>query len=504
MLHPIIPGFFPDPSVCWGNGQYVLVNSSNQYFPGIPVHVSTDLLEWRHVGNAFAVPPAARAIPSNMGLYAPTIRFHDGYFYVITTDVQSVREGHLLTRAMDPRGPWTTPVRTPGAVGIDPDLFFDDDGTCRLTWKTLSATGQASILSSELNVTTGELIGEVSYVWQGTGDQAEPEAPHLLRHGGYLYCLLAEGGTERAHSVAIARARDLSGPWEACPSNPVLTHRGSDSPVQNTGHADFVEGPDGRWSAVFLGVRPRGFTPKFHVNGRETFLADVTWVDGWPVLTETGPQNPADTSFVDDFRAEELDPRWISHDGVHLRWTRRVPGGLEILPRPDAPKGPTIGVRARDEAWSAEVSVQGAAALQVHMDTQSWAELRVDGGRAEAELSVAGLGVHLGGFPVSDVSRLLVESVPWADSAGFNRGPDQIVFSVEVGDERIEIARFDGRLLSTEVDAGFTGRVIGVRACDGPCLLRRFRYRATRPVPVATPRVLLGEAADGAMPRPAI
>ncbi|MCI1642214.1 MAG: hypothetical protein LKI58_09725 [Actinomyces sp.] len=93
---------------------------------------------------------------------------------------------------------------------------------------------------------------------------------------------------------------------------------------------------------------------------------------------------------------------------------------------------------------------------------------------------------------------------PWADSAGFNRGPDQIVFSVEVGDERIEIARFDGRLLSTEVDAGFTGRVIGVRACDRPCLLRRFRYRATRPAPVATPRVLLGEAADGAMPRSAI
>src|SRR5690606_29267786 len=179
-------------------------------------------------------------------------------------------------------GPWSEPVFVREAIGIDPDLAWDDDGTCYLTWHDLDfVRGGKGIIQAPVDPMTGELLAPAYPVWQGSGMIAA-EGPHLHRVGDWWYLMLAEGGTERGHSVTIARAPHPSGPYEACPHNPILTRRSTGHPVQNTGHADLVERSDGSWAAVYLGVRVQGSTPGFHVLGRETFLAGVEWIDGWP------------------------------------------------------------------------------------------------------------------------------------------------------------------------------------------------------------------------------
>lgn len=336
-VEPVLPGFYPDPSICVADGTYYLVSSSFEYLPGVPVRASTDLVHWEPVGHVHHTREQLdlRGVPSGGGTFAPTIRFHDGVFWAVTTDIGTVGEGQLLSTATDPRGPWSIPVRVPGTAGIDPDLFWDEDGTCHLTWSGF-LDGAHGILSRPIDPRTGEVLGEIRRMWQGTG-LAHPEGPHLYRVDGYFYCLLAEGGTERGHCVTIARATSLDGPWESAPGNPVLTHRSTAHPVQNTGHADLVELADGSWAMVHLGVRPRGRTPQFHVNGRETFVVGIDWVDGWPVVDEGRFAVPrVDTAFVDTFSGD-LDLRWVSPSGVHRDLVSSVPGvGMTILAHADA------------------------------------------------------------------------------------------------------------------------------------------------------------------------
>ena len=162
-------------------------------------------------------------------------------------------------------------------AGIDPDLAWDSDGNC---WVHFSGLG--GIARARIDPRTGDILDVPELTWSGSGLQY-PEAPHLFQRAEAWYLLIAEGGTERGHCVSVARASSPTGPWEGAPANPILSHRSTDSPIQNTGHADLVEAADGSWWMVLLGVRPRGMSPRFHVLGRETFLTPVEWVDGWPI-----------------------------------------------------------------------------------------------------------------------------------------------------------------------------------------------------------------------------
>jgi xylan 1,4-beta-xylosidase len=274
--NPILPGFYPDPSVCRVGEDYYLVTSSFEYFPGVPIFHSRDLIHWRQIGHCLTRPDQLRlaGVPSSGGIFAPTLRYHDGLFYMVTTNVSYGGNFYVFTD--DPGGAWSEPVFVQQG-GIDPSLCFDRGHVY------FTSTGESSLMGiyqSEIDIKSGKKLTETRFLWSGTGGRY-PEGPHLYHIGDYYYLMIAEGGTEYGHMETLARSQSPWGPFEPCPHNPLLTHRNeSQSPIQGTGHADLVEAHDGSWWLVFLGFRPQRW--QYHHLGRETFLAPVTWsAAGW-------------------------------------------------------------------------------------------------------------------------------------------------------------------------------------------------------------------------------
>ncbi len=467
---PVLAGFYPDPSVCRVGDAYYLANSSFEYAPGVPIHRSIDLVSWTPLGHVLERDeqwPAGQSRDS-LGIYAPTLRHHDGRFWMITTDVAGAG-GQLLVSALDASGPWSAPVRVPELHGIDPDIAWDGDGSCLVTFSG-THDGASAIMQAEVDVETGQVLEQPHALWSGTG-LAHPEAPHLYEHEGWWYLLIAEGGTERGHTVAVARSRSPRGPFTGAPHNPVLTHRSTTHPVQNTGHADLVERPDGTWAMVFLGVRPRGATPGFHVNGRETFLTEIEWRGGWPHVTPSADLVPLDPGFADDFSTWPLHPRWIS-PGLRPSEVVEALDDSGLLLRPAlAPSGTwsMLAARCTAQYWRATADVDpldGIAALRVRLDERHWVEVRAGSGALVAVVRVGGIEHELGRAQVADAGpvTLQVRSVP-----SLTGGPDDL----ELTAGGHELGRVDGRYLSTEVTGGFTGRVWGLRAIDAPIAVHR-------------------------------
>lgn len=503
-VQPVVPGFHPDPSVCRVGDDYYLACSSFEYSPGVPLWHSTDLLTWDLVGNVLerADQFTAATAGASQGVYAPTLRHHDGRFWLVTTDV-SGGGGQLLVSTEDPRGPWSSATRIPGLVGIDPDLAWSADGTCYVTYCSTTADAPG-ITQARVDLTSGEVLDGPRRIWQGSG-LAHPEAPHLYEHDGWWYLVIAEGGTERGHTVAVARSTSPEGPFEPAPHNPMLTHRSTAHPVQNTGHADLVELADGSWAVVYLGVRPAGTTPLFHVNGRETFLAGIDWADGWPVVDEHRfSQAPVDRSFVEEFDGPRLHPRWVVPSASVDEVVREQGQGRLVLAPVQSPSGDASILAARTAGlrWRAETDVDAAAtsdtapesavpsgavssgavssgavssgvALRVRLDDAHWCEVLLEAGVARAVVRIGPLESQVGtevavGAPGV---TLVVEA---ADPT--HAGPDDLRLLVSQDGTDTELARVDGRYLSTEVAGGFTGRVVGVRAVGGPAVVHAFRY----------------------------
>ena len=320
--NPVLPGSYPDPSVCRVGDDYYLVNSTFSYYPGVPIFHSKNLVNWEQLGYVLSRPeqlPLGQGEVS-MGIFASTIRHHDGVFYMITTNTN---KGNFYVTATNAGGPWSNPVyiETPG---IDPSLFWDDDGRAYVTSTQNWGPVKNGIVLSEIDLKTGKLLTPPTSIWKGTGGRF-PEGPHIYKKDGQYYLLIAEGGTEYAHSVTIARSAQLAGPYTANPANPILTHAnhiGESNPVQGVGHADMVQAADGSWWLVALGFRP---VDNHQVLGRETFLAPVSWpAGGWPVVNGNGtldlnmsvaklPGGPAtkpDYGQQTDFAAPTLGMQW--------------------------------------------------------------------------------------------------------------------------------------------------------------------------------------------------
>ena len=289
--NPIISGFYPDPSICRVEDTFYLVNSTFAYFPGVPIFKSKNLVNWEQIGNILnrceQVP--LKGCEHSNGIYAPTIRYHEGVFYMITTNISG--GGNFYVTADNPEGPWSEPhfLGEKEADGIDPSLFFDTNGRCyyvgaRGNSKGWTVFGDNEIYLQELDLEKKKLVGECYVLWNGAlRDVVWAEGPHLYKKDNYYYLMIAEGGTGPEHCVTIARSEALIGPYTGNPKNPILTHRhlGMDSKIRFVGHADLVEDGKDNWYMVMLATRPFHGTTNL---GRETFLAQVEWEDGWPVV----------------------------------------------------------------------------------------------------------------------------------------------------------------------------------------------------------------------------
>jgi alpha-N-arabinofuranosidase len=316
--NPVIPGFHPDPSVCRAGEDYYLVTSSFEFFPGVPVFHSRNLVNWELVGHCLTRKTQCNLekAESSGGIFAPTIREHKSVFYMTTTNVS--HGGNCIVRASGVTEEWSEPVFI-DQDGIDPSLLFDTE-TVYFCSSVLSGEKNL-ILLCEINPDTGEKLSDSVCISEGTGGRF-PEGPHIYHIGNYYYLLLAEGGTEYGHMVTVSRSTGIYGPYEACPYNPILTHRNRGfHPIQCVGHADLFEDHNKNWWLVCLGIRAIG--PMLHNLGREVFLAPVQFDnDGWlsagnngtlelhmtaplpaPPKTETG-------DFIADFCGTSLGPEW--------------------------------------------------------------------------------------------------------------------------------------------------------------------------------------------------
>ncbi|MFS1701874.1 family 43 glycosylhydrolase [Alteromonas sp. AMM-1] len=358
--NPVLPGYYPDPTIAKKGDDYYVVNSSFAYTPGLPVFHSKNLTDWELIGYALNRDSQAsfEGLGISRGLFAPTLRYHEGVFYLINTAVDS--GGNFILTATDPAGPWSEPVWLPEVGGIDPDIFFDDNGKAYIAhndappgeplynghraiwlWEFDLASMKVRADSRKLLVNGGVNISEQP-VWI--------EGPHIYKKNGWYYLTCAEGGTGPQHSQVVFRSRSLNEPFIPYQHNPILTQRNLPLPrpdaVDAAGHADFIEGPDGRWWSVFLGTRP--YLNDWYNTGRETFLLPLEWQHDWPTILGSGKPIPVvlpkpypniqskQSLFYrwrDDFSQPQLDLRWQGLRSFNRSWASIEDGRLQLLPQ---------------------------------------------------------------------------------------------------------------------------------------------------------------------------
>jgi xylan 1,4-beta-xylosidase len=373
--NPIIAGFYPDPSICRVGKDYYLVNSTFSYFPGINVFHSRDLVHWKLIGYVLNRPEQFNLDGQGVsrGLFAPAIRHHNGIFYVTCTLVDI--GGNFVATAKDPAGPWSRPVWLPQVNGIDPSLFFDDDGKAYIIYNSNPPNdnplynGHRTIRIHEFDSESLKVKGnERILINGGTNIEKKPvwiEGPHIFKKDGLYYLIAAEGGTADQHSEVVFKSDNVDGPYVSYVKNPILTQRNLDPKrpyaITSTGHADFVQTESGDWWAVFLGCRPyRPYEEEYYNTGRETFLGPVRWNEGWPAINPgyeevqyryPSPLHPsAELTDVpmsgnfwtrDEFNSQELDLTWVFLRTPHEKWydLGRKKGYLSIRLRPETCSG---------------------------------------------------------------------------------------------------------------------------------------------------------------------
>lgn len=503
--NPVLAGFHPDPSICRVGEDYYLVNSSFSWFPGVPIFRSRDLKNWTQIGHVLDRPSQLplEGLGVSRGVFAPTIRHHKGVFYMITTLVDA--GGNFYVTATDPAGPWSDPVWLPEIDGIDPSLFFDRDGRAFVVnngapdYEPLY-DGHRAIWMQELDYKAGKLVGPRKVIVdRGVDPSKKPiwiEGPHLLRVDDWYYLICAEGGTAEDHSEVVFRSRDVWGPYEPGPVNPILTQRdldpGREFPVTCTGHADFVETRFGEWWAVFLGCRP--YEDNLYNTGRETFMHSVFWTNGWPMILAAGSPvppvlvapdllyeapapNPHNGNFLwrDEFQDRKLMPMWNTLRAPGDGWMDLSihPGSLVITPQTDRLTGfgkpAFVGRRQQHATFSASTIVMlsadegvsaGMAAFQnenhhfyfgVRKTGEAWTVFleRSAGGEPEvvAEQSVSD--------SANDQIYLRIEGRGRPYSFSF--GTDGAKWT-QLGNDQ------DGSILSTAKAGGFVGTYIGLHS----------------------------------------
>ncbi|MCB8999023.1 MAG: family 43 glycosylhydrolase [Bacteroidales bacterium] len=486
--NPILTGMNPDPSICRVGDDYYLATSTFEYFPGIPIYQSKDLVHWKIVGYALSRAsnnPLMGATSGTGGQYAPTLRYHDGTFYVICTNYGGQgSQGVFYVTASNPAGPWSDPHWLKNWY-VDPSLMFENDSTYYL-----SPDNNGSFLGGTLNTATDKYFTPLRKIAAGLGG-ASPEGPHMYKINNYYYLMSAEGGTGYQHREVIQRSTSPYGPFQASPINPVVSHMNAPSnPFQAIGHADLVQLPDSSWWLVCLGFRPKN--GEYHHLGRETFLAPLTWnADGWPKVGSNGivqeeypvpnlPEYIWDAETVrDNFDSTELRLAWNFVRNPHAAdWSLSdKPGYLSL-------KGSKISFKEKDSPafiCRRQTAFNIAASCNINFVPISTNE--------EAGLVVRGndsnhydlLITLFNGKRMAVLRKYLLDKVV---SLSYKEIPvGEIILRIssddkeykfwvqEVGKTASLMGTARTRDLSTEVIGGFTGTFIGMYASGNgtPC-----------------------------------
>jgi xylan 1,4-beta-xylosidase len=501
--NPILPGFYPDPSICRVGEDYYLVNSTFEYFPGLPIFHSRDLVHWRQLGHVLDRPSQLPldGVYASGGLYAPTIRYNEGTFYVINTLVGGTsKKGNFIVTATNPAGPWSELYWLENAPGIDPSLFFDDDSRA---WFVGNRTplrsqyeGHREIWLQELDLQSMRLVGDVHVLWDGALKGAvHAEAPHIYKQEGMYYLMIAEGGTSHNHAVTIARSAKITGPYEGNRRNPIMTHRhlGLDYPIVGTGHADLVETQFGEWWMVLLAMRPYG--GYFYNLGRETFLVPVRWEDGWPVVAAgsgrvesvgRAPNLPEhrwpSLPVCDHFETQTLAPQWnflrTPRDDF---WSLSVrPGYLRLQLRPerltDLANPSFVGRRQQHMRFTARAALEftpqhdyECAGLVLLQNNEFHFRFVITGGAATTVRLVkrSAPEPNLRFMPMPTGTDVTLAEFPIESNRFyFKVGADGQAYSFYIATEpeawQPVAEGVDGRILSTPLAGGFVGTYIGM------------------------------------------
>ncbi|GAF03788.1 glycoside hydrolase family 43 protein [Saccharicrinis fermentans] len=305
------------------------MNSTFVWFPGLPIYHSKDLVNWKLIGHAIDRPDQVNldGLPDKLGLFAPTIRYHDGLFYIVNTCVGCKMNFYIT--ASNPAGPWSDPIWLTDAPGIDPSLYWDEDGTCYYTgmtgvekeeWPT-----QTVVFNQELDLQQQKLVGDRYYLTNGHANNASyTEGPHIYKVKDKYLLLVSEGGTGLYHALTAHHSDSINGPYVSDYINPVMTHRhlGEDYPLHAIGHGDLIQTQNGEWWCIMLGKRR---IHKETTLGRETFLSKVIFEGQTPIfnpgegkvlmeqLRPDLPWTPVEEDATrDDFQGESLGMKWCT------------------------------------------------------------------------------------------------------------------------------------------------------------------------------------------------
>ncbi|KAK7438643.1 hypothetical protein VKT23_017976 [Stygiomarasmius scandens] len=429
LINPILPGWNPDPSIVRVGDDYFIATSTFEYFPGHPIYHSKNLVDWSLVGHALNRPSQLTLLgtPSDAGVWAPGLRYHNGTFYltsttryVYTSELRLFPRSFYVSTQDIISNDWSDPVYF-DFLGYDADLFWDVNDDVYVTWSGINNAIDKiyGIYQSKIDLETGDSLTPAEKIFAGTlpnNSSARPEGPHVYLINGTYYLLIAEGahnyqqfvsakkaflgGTDVHHRSTIQRGPSPSGPWENNPANPILFNGANLSlPDQDTGHADIVEAPDGSWWGVALGVRPQQSNFSHIQLGRETFLFPVTWESGWPVfnhdeaLSEHIEGVLEDTSHLSDY-FNDFDDSSLDNTFYFLRTPYKAFHSLAANPGYLRLKGNSYAVGDRDNP---------ALLLRKQASYEETFETRIDDFSPTTNLTEAGATIFYGDFLHNDI-----------------------------------------------------------------------------------------------------
>ncbi len=479
--NPVVKGFYPDPSVCYANGKYYLVCSSFQYFPGVPLFESEDLVNWKQIGHVLTRKSQVmlEKINSSGGVFAPTIRYNNGRFYMVTTNDTTHENFYVYTD--DIYGEWSDPI-TVEQNGIDPSLLFDGDHVYFMSNGT-DDNGEGGVVQCEIDIATGKKLSPSKCIWKGSGGRFL-ESPHLYHIGDTYYLTAAEGGTEYGHMITYAKSDSVWGPFEGYPNNPVLTNRNK-APyiIQGIGHGDLIQDTHGDWHIICLGFRQIHMWRAYHILGREVFLVPVTFhEDGW---FTAGNDGTAEFTYeiAGDFvqtekkcytfenTAWDIDWCYMRHpafENYELSDNKAILHGCDItLDHVDSPT--FLGLRQRDFHMDLKVDINidlGEAGVTVfsceneHYDVAIRKVVNSDGYEAVLKLNIGGIKHEQNVVALPSGSAQLCVSCD-GGSYSFSIVPKNVDGTSAPA---ISLGSASVKYVSKEVSEGFTGVLLGIYA----------------------------------------